>query len=57
MIKLSLTDEQADLLYHALRRHDGTSLCPDWPKEQRAALTKELDRLRGDLYPLVVDDD
>ena len=49
MIEVALTAEEAELVYRALVQHDGGSLCPDWPKQDQAGLTRALDRLRVDL--------
>lgn len=47
---IPLTADEAKILYLALRRYDGPSLCPDWPEKWQADLTAAMDRLRAGLY-------
>ncbi|BBO85912.1 hypothetical protein DSCO28_64780 [Desulfosarcina ovata subsp. sediminis] len=44
-----MTTEQLDLIYRALRRHDGGSLRPDLPMDEQNRLSLALDRLRLEL--------
>jgi len=46
---LCLSPRQLNLVYRALRREDGSSLCPDWSREDQKSLTAALDLLRTDL--------
>jgi hypothetical protein len=53
---IDLHPADAALIYNALLQHDGRTLCPDWPREQQAALTEALDRLKGMLRPADISD-
>lgn len=48
-----MTGEQLALVYKALRRNDGESICPDWPREDQKALTLALDALRVEMLELI----
>ena len=47
-----MTPEQTEIVYRALLRNDGRTLCPDWSGEDQGRLTVALDALRAELLPL-----
>ena len=44
-----MTEKELQLVYLALRRNCGHTLCPDWTPEQQRELTLALDSLRSEL--------
>jgi len=49
MEKWKLSKAEVDLLYAALVRYDGPSLCEDWERDMQKGLTAALDKLRQEL--------